>query len=93
MLLPLCCCCCCCRRLDILQGMAIVRQVLQDATAATAEQATAAAGSYAADTVSKGSSGNGSSSGGGRILLRAVVEVASILPSNGRLATLNQVRG
>lgn len=74
--------------------MAIIRQVLQDATAATAEQATAsAAGGHTAGTVSSSNGSTGNGSGGGRILLRAVVEVASMLPTNGRLATLNQVGG
>lgn len=102
-------------------GMAVIRQILQDLSAETAETAmtkapdntavtaalcdghfpandtSAISSSYGSSAVvadSAGitgtSSGGGSSSSSNRVLLRAVVEVASILPSNGRLATLNQ---
>jgi hypothetical protein len=97
--------------------MAVIRQVLQDVNAATADtqphaaahttspsSSTDAASSSpigcddgAAELASStdrssrsGSGGGASASSNGRVLLRAVVEVASILPSNGRLATLNQ---
>lgn len=105
--------CFCFRRLDILQTMAVIRQILQDTTAETADTQSQAAPQAAAHATSPSSSTDApatssansseaavdpdgdqdppsSSSNNGRILLRAVVEVASILPSNGRLATLNQ---
>jgi hypothetical protein len=81
---------CCCRRLDISGAINIIRQVLADEQ--QRQQSQQLHLQHSSSSSKSGSRSIHDSCGGSKpaLLLRAFLEVSSIVPTNGSLAILNQ---
>jgi hypothetical protein len=88
--------CCACRRLDVPRTIALIRLLLQQQYQQLLQQHQQhqqQAAARTADSSSSSAAANSSSSSSSSMkppLLRAFLEVSSIMPTNGSLSTLNQ---